>query len=42
MICKAQRKDGALPGIVPTAGWGFDWGNGPAWDSVITEILYQI
>lgn len=41
-ICKAQRKDGALPGIVPTAGWGFDWGNGPAWDSVIAELPYQI
>ena len=41
-ICKAQRKDGALPGIVPTAGWGFDWGNGPAWDSVLVELPYQI
>ena len=30
----AQREDGALPGIVPTGGWGFTWGNGPAWDSV--------
>ncbi|MCH5320601.1 MAG: family 78 glycoside hydrolase catalytic domain [Eubacterium sp.] len=41
-ICKAQREDGALPGIVPTSGWGFDWGNGPAWDSVIVELPYQI
>ena len=41
-ICKAQRKDGALPGIIPTAGWGFEWGNGPAWDSVIVELPYQI
>ncbi|MDE6413509.1 MAG: glycoside hydrolase family 78 protein [Eubacterium sp.] len=41
-ICKAQNERGALPGIVPTAGWGFDWGNGPAWDSVITELPYQI
>ncbi|MBR4072493.1 MAG: family 78 glycoside hydrolase catalytic domain, partial [Clostridia bacterium] len=24
-ICKAQRGDGAIPGIVPTSGWGFDW-----------------
>ena len=39
-ICKAQREDGALPGIVPTAGWGFDWGNGPAWDSVLAWIPY--
>ncbi len=41
-ICKAQNEKGALPGIVPTAGWGFDWGNGPAWDCVITELPYQI
>ena len=39
-ICKAQREDGALPGIVPTAGWGFDWGNGPAWDCVLSWIPY--
>ncbi len=39
-ICKAQRADGALPGIVPTAGWGFDWGNGPAWDSVLAWLPY--
>ncbi|MBQ8759029.1 MAG: family 78 glycoside hydrolase catalytic domain, partial [Clostridia bacterium] len=41
-ICASQREDGALPGIVPTSGWGFDWGNGPAWDEVITELPYQI
>ncbi|MDE6658876.1 MAG: glycoside hydrolase family 78 protein, partial [Eubacterium sp.] len=41
-ICKSQNEEGALPGIVPTAGWGFEWGNGPAWDSVITELPYQI
>ncbi|MCR5523834.1 MAG: glycoside hydrolase family 78 protein [Clostridia bacterium] len=41
-ICKAQRGDGALPGIVPTGGWGFDWGNGPAWDNVLTELCWQI
>lgn len=39
-ICKAQRFDGALPGIVPTGGWGFEWGNGPAWDSVLTWLPY--
>lgn len=39
-IRAAQRLDGALPGIVPTAGWGFEWGNGPAWDSALTYIPY--
>ena len=38
----AQREDGALPGIVPTGGWGFDWGNGPAWDSVCVNLPYYI
>ncbi len=39
-IRKAQRIDGALPGIVPTGGWGFTWGNGPAWDSVLFYLPY--
>ena len=41
-IRKAQNSNGALPGIVPTAGWGFEWGNGPAWDAVLTELPYRI
>ena len=41
-VCKAQRSDGMMPGIVPTYGWGFKWGNGPAWDCVITETPYQL
>jgi len=39
-----QRDSGELPGIVPTAGWGYAWGNGPAWDSAYVLIpwyLYQ-
>ena len=39
-IRKAQRDDGALPGIIPTTGYGFINRNGPAWDSVITDIPY--
>ncbi len=39
-ICKAQDTRGALPGIVPTGGWGFDWGNGPAWDGVLATLPY--
>lgn len=41
-ILAAQREDGALPGIVPTGGWGFAWGNGPAWDSVLFRLPYFI
>jgi alpha-L-rhamnosidase len=39
-IRKAQNEQGTLPGIVPTAGWGFAWGNGPAWDCVLTYLPY--
>jgi alpha-L-rhamnosidase len=39
-----QQPGGELPGIVPTSGWGYQWGNGPAWDSAFLLIplyLYQ-
>lgn len=39
-IRKSQREEGSLPGIIPTAGWGFEWGNGPAWDCVLAYIPY--
>lgn len=39
-ICKAQAENGSLPGIIPTGGWGFHWGNGPAWDCVTVYIPY--
>ncbi len=35
-----QQPDGKLPGIVPTAGWGYKWGNGPAWDNAFILIPY--
>lgn len=38
----AQRADGALPGIVPTGGWGFDWGSGPNWDTVLFDLVWQV
>lgn len=41
-IRKAQSLDGRIPGIVPTSGWGFAWGNGPAWDQVIVNIPYAV
>lgn len=41
-ICKAQNEKGQLPGIVPTGGWGFDWGNGPGWDNALSELCFMI
>ncbi len=37
-----QRPSGQLPGIVPTGGWGFNWGSGPAWDSAYTHIPWYL
>lgn len=37
-----QRPSGQLPGIVPTGGWGFNWGSGPAWDSALILIPWYI
>ena len=37
-----QRDDGNLPGIVPTSGWGYAWGNGPAWDSALVTIPWML
>ncbi len=35
-----QKSTGQLPGIVPTSGWGYDFGSGPAWDSAFLLIPY--
>lgn len=37
-----QRESGDLPAIIPTSGWGFAWGNGPVWDSVVVNLPYYI
>ncbi len=41
-IRKAQNEEGQIPGIIPTAGWGYHWGHGPGWDLVMVEIPYRI
>ena len=42
VLARAQRPDGSLPGIAPTTGWGFEWGNGPMWDSASVIVPYYI
>ncbi len=37
-----QRADGTVPCIVPTGGWGFRWGDGPAWDAALILIPWQV
>ncbi|NLV74110.1 MAG: family 78 glycoside hydrolase catalytic domain [Chloroflexi bacterium] len=41
-VFDAMREDGALPGIIPTGGWGFDWGNGPVSDGILFEIPHKL
>ena len=41
-ILDAMRDDGSLPGIVPTSGWGYEWGNGPVSEGILFEIPYRI
>ncbi len=37
-----QKPDGSLPGIIPTSGWGYYWGNGPAWDIACIVIPFSM
>ncbi len=37
-----QKPNGVLPSIIPTAGWGYSWGNGPDWTSTIAIIPWNI
>jgi len=37
-----QQPNGVLPSIVPTDGWGYEWGNGPDWTSTIAVIPWNI
>ena len=43
-IVDEQQSNGSLPGIIPTSGWGYYWGNGPAYDIaciVVPVTLYE-
>jgi alpha-L-rhamnosidase len=37
-----MRADGKLPGIAPTAGWGYNRLDGPAWESAYLLIPWQL
>ncbi len=38
----AQKINGQLPGIIPSAGWGYAWGSGPAWDYAAFYLPYVL
>ena len=42
ILADTQRPNGQLPGIAPTGGWGYNWGSGPAWDTLFFEYPWQI
>lgn len=42
MVRKTQLESGEIPGIIPTTGWGYAWGNGLVWDNVLVELPYQL
>lgn len=42
ILADVQRPNGQLPGIAPASGWGYNWGNGPVWDSCLFELPFRI
>ena len=39
--CRRTASERSIAGIVPSSGWGYNWGSGPAWDSVfIPDSVY--
>ncbi len=41
-VCDTQLPNGDICCIAPTSGWGFRWGNGPAWDSALPVIAWNL
>lgn len=41
-IVDSQLGSGMIPAIVPTGGWGYHWGNGPAWDFALMILPWNI
>ena len=37
-----QQPNGVLPSIIPSSGWGYEWGNGLDWTSTIAIIPWSI
>ena len=37
-----QQADGTLPAIIPTAGWGYTWANGPDWTSSMILVPWNV
>jgi alpha-L-rhamnosidase len=40
-IVDSQLQSGMVSAIVPTGGWGYYWGNGPAWDYALIILPWK-
>ena len=40
-IIDSVREDGNVPGIIPSHGWGYEWGSGPISSGVLYELPYR-
>lgn len=41
-IYDAMLPNGFLPGIIPSSGWGYEWGNGPVSEGILFEVPYRL
>ncbi len=41
-LMDTQNESGDICCIAPTSGWGFQWGNGPAWDSALPVVAWNL
>jgi len=41
-IRKSQLENGAIPCIIPTVNWGYEWGSGPVFDAICGQLPYYI
>ncbi|MCR5263519.1 MAG: glycoside hydrolase family 78 protein [Clostridiales bacterium] len=41
-IYDSMLPNGMIPGIVPSSGWGYSWGNGPVSEGVLFETAYRL
>ena len=41
-LADTQLESGDICAIAPTSGWGYKWGNGPAWDSALPMIAWNL
>lgn len=41
-IADEQKPSGEIAAIIPTCGWGYYWGNGPAWDNAYILIPWYL